>query len=124
MYGRWAAVAPGHSRVDPVSRPVAFPRLIALDRGGGKARPIAIGDAWRRLACSTLLRALKLAIEERCVRARNLAFSKDGANTIARAAQLPFTLAVSNRLYVVRRWLRVPLVPVSSVICVFVIYKV
>ena len=35
-----------------------------------------------------MLRALKPAVEERCLRARNLAFSKDGANTIARATQL------------------------------------
>jgi len=39
-------------------------RLIALKREGGKVRPIAIGDTWRRLACSTLLRALRPEVED------------------------------------------------------------
>eukprot|EP01043_Picozoa_sp_COSAG02_P005915 COSAG02_NODE_164_length_32230_cov_37.505587_7_plen_191_part_00 len=63
-------------------------RLIALDRGGGKVRPIAIGDTWRRLACSCLIRAFKQQVEERCLAARNLAFTSDGAAIVARATEL------------------------------------
>ena len=66
---------------------VSGSRLIALDRGDGRIRPVAVGECLRRLAASCLVRAHRPDIEHRCLRANNLAFSNDGCNVGIKTVQ-------------------------------------
>ena len=63
-------------------------RLIAIDRGNDKIRPIAIGEVMRRLAASCVTRSHDRAIEARVLKAKNLAFSKDGSATVFKTVQV------------------------------------
>ena len=72
-------------------------RLIALKRGGGKIRPVAVGECLRRLAASCAVRSRRSKIEARCHRAKNLAFSADGANAGKKTIE---TLLQANREWI------------------------
>jgi hypothetical protein len=67
---------------------ISAARLIALNRGDDKVRPIAVGECLRRLACTCLIRARRSAIEQRCLRASNLMFSSDGSAAAKRTVEL------------------------------------
>ena len=73
-------------------------RLIALNRDGGKIRPVAVGECLRRLAASCMMRSLRPKIEARCLRAKNLAFSEDGCNTGKKTVE---ALLQANRDWIV-----------------------
>ena len=82
---------------------VSSARFIALNKGKGEIRPVAIGECLRRLAASCMVRAHKQAIEARCLKAKNLAFSSDGCGVATRVISLiieenPSYLVVENDL--------------------------
>ena len=70
--------------------PIANGNLIPLkcDPEGKKIRPIVVGEALRRLTGSCLVRERVAAIEERCLKAGNLAFSTNGCATGFRTIEL------------------------------------
>ena len=81
-FGVRQSVADGNTHM------VSAARLVALKRGETKVRPVAVGEIFRRLAASCVIRSRKGAIEQRCLRAKNLAFSRDGCPIAKRTIEL------------------------------------
>ena len=54
-------------------RIISGARLIAI-ANGEKIRPVAIGDVWRRLACSAMIRAKRQQIEVMCLASKQSCF--------------------------------------------------